>query len=161
MLEINPGLIIWTIITFLLVIVILRKFAWKPLLHSLETREENIRSSIERAETAAQDAEQLLAQHKKQLSEAEEKSQKLIKEGRELGEKLKNDIITGARLQSRQLVEQAKLEIEREKEAALLRLRSEIADLAIKAAGKIINENLDSGRHKKIVDNFLDEMPKN
>lgn len=161
MLEINPGLIIWTVITFIFLLVILRKFAWKPLLHALETREENIRKSIERAETAVQDAEQLLAQNKKHLAEAEEKSQKLIREGHELGEKLKSEIVTTAHQQSRQLVEQAKLEIEREKEAALTRLRSEIADLAIRVAGKIINENLDEHRHKKIVDNFLDEMPKN
>ena len=73
MLNPNPGLILWTIFTFLILLVILRKFAWKPLMESLHKREETVRSSIERAETARQDAERLLEENRKQLARAEEK----------------------------------------------------------------------------------------
>ncbi len=161
MLEINPGLIIWTIITFILLLVLLRTFAWKPLLSALEKREQHIRSSIEHAENATQEAEQLAAQNRKFMSDAEVKSQKLLKDSRELGEKLKSEIIAKANQQSKHIIEQAKLEIEREKEAALLKLRSEIADLSILVASKILGETLDSDKHRRVIDSYLEELQKN
>ncbi|MDP2207919.1 MAG: F0F1 ATP synthase subunit B [Bacteroidota bacterium] len=161
MLDINPGLIIWTIVTFLILMFLLTKLAWKPLLSALEKREEHIRSSIDRAEKAARDAEHQAAENKKHIANAEVKASKLLKEGHELGEKLKAEIVEKAHHHARHMVESAKLEIEREKEAALLKLRSEVADLAIIAAKKIIGETLDVEKHRKVVDSYLDELPKN
>jgi F-type H+-transporting ATPase subunit b len=161
MLEINPGLMIWTIVTFLILLVLLKKFAWAPLVSALQKREEHIRLSIDQAEAKLEEARQISEENKRQLAKAEEQSQKLMKEGRDLGEKIKNEIMEKAHQQSRHTIEQAKLEIEREREAALLQLRSEVASLAITAAGKILDETLDADKHKKVVDSFLNEMPKN
>lgn len=161
MLEINPGLTIWTIITFLLLLILLKKFAWKPLLNALGTREENIRSSIERAEKAAQEAERLAAENKKRLEEAEFRASQLLKESRELGEKIKSEIIEKAHHQAKHMIEQAKQEIEREREAAIIKLREDVADLAINAAKKVVGEILDEKKHRSIIDSYLNELSNN
>lgn len=160
MLDINPGLILWTIITFVIVLMILRFTAWKPLLAALTAREEKIRSSLEQAERAQKEAERLLEENKRQLSQAEQRAQQVMREGREMGEKLKAEILEKANTSSRHMVEQAKDEIRREKEAALVQLRTEVSDLAITVAGKILDANLDTPTQRKLVDTAMNELRK-
>ncbi len=161
MLNPNPGLIIWTIITFVLLLILLKKFAWKPLLEALQRREESVRNSIERAERAKQEAERLLEENRKQLERAGHEGQRILNENRALAEKLKEEIVDKANQQSRHMVEQARQEIERDKEAALIQLRGEVATLAVQAAGKILDETLDEHKHRKLVDTYLKGLPKN
>lgn len=161
MLSINPGLIIWTIITFVILLVVLRKFAWKPLLDALHRREDHVRSSLERAEHAKQEAERLLEENKRRLARAEEESHRILNENRALGEKLKSEIVEKANQQSRRMIDQAKQEIERDKDAALAQLRGEVANLAISAAEKILDETLDAQKHRKLIDGYLRDLPKN
>jgi len=161
MLQVNPGLIVWTIVTFILLLAILRKFAWKPMLEALTRREEGIRSSIERAENAKQEAEHILEENRKQLARADEESRHILNESRSLAEKLKNEIVEKANQQARVMVEQARQEIGRDKDIAITQLRGEVADLAVKAAEKILGETLDGSKHKKIIDDILKGLPKN
>ncbi len=161
MLELNPGLIAWTIITFLLLVTVLRTFAWKPILGALKTREEGIRTTLERAEEARNEAARLLEEHRRQLQQAEQEGHRIMSESRALGDKLKEEIVTQAHQQSRRMIDQAKEEISRDKDAALSQLRSEVASLAITAAEKILDESLDDARHRKIVDAYLNQLPKN
>jgi F-type H+-transporting ATPase subunit b len=161
MLELNPGLIIWTVITFAILLVLLRLTAWKPILSALEKREEEIRSSLEKAAKAKEDAERILEENKKNLDRAGEEVQKILKEGRTLAEKMRQDISDKANKESRRIIEHARYQIEREKQEALKELRSEVAYLAIQAASKILDEMLDEKRHKKIIDKFMDDLPKN
>jgi F-type H+-transporting ATPase subunit b len=158
MLEINPGLIVWTIITFVIVVLVLKGAAWKPLVKALNDREEKIRSSLEQAAQAHQDAQRVLEENRKALAAAEEQSARIIREGRDMGERLKNELLEKAQSASRQMVEQAKEEIQREKDAALVQLREEVTDLAIAAAGKIIEANLDSSQQRKLVDAAIRDM---
>lgn len=160
MLDINPGLIIWTFITFLAVLAILRALAWKPLLGALTSREEAIRSSLQQAEQAQHEAQKLLEENKQQLARAEEQSQRIIREGRDMGEKLKAEIIEKANASSRHMIDQAKDEIRREKDAALTQLRAEVADLAIFAAGKILDAELDTPKQRKLVDSAIQDLNK-
>ncbi len=161
MLDPNPGLIIWTIVTFVLLLLVLRKFAWKPLLKALHDRESAIRGSIDHAENAKAEAERILAEHKRQLALASEGAQKILNEGRALGDKLKQEIVDQANQQSRRMVDQARLEIERDKDHALAQLRGEVATLALLAAGKILNETLDEKKHRALIDESLSKLPKN
>ena len=161
MLEPNPGLIFWTAITFFILLLLLRQFAWKPLLNALHSREEKISKSIERAERAKEEAERLLEENKKNLQRADEQAQQVIKEGRAAAERVKNEILEKANASSRRMIEQAKDEIQREKEAALKELRREVADLAIQAASKVLGEELDERHHRKVVEGFLHGLPKN
>jgi F-type H+-transporting ATPase subunit b len=160
MFEINPGLIVWTIITFVIALLILRAVAWKPLLGALAAREERIRSQIARAETARREAERLLEENKAQLARADEQAQRVLREGRDMGERLKADLLEKAKQASQQMVDQAKEEIRREKEGALQELRAEVADLAIGAAGKLLDANLDNPKQRALVDEAIRRMGK-
>jgi F-type H+-transporting ATPase subunit b len=160
MLEINPGLVVWTILTFLVVLVILRMAAWKPLLQMLQAREEKIRKQLEEADRARAEALALLEEHKRQLALAEEQSRRIILEGREMGDRMKAEILEKAQQSSRKMIDQAKEEIGREKQKALVELRAEVADLAIGAAGKILAANLDTPRQRALVDAMIPEVGK-
>ena len=161
MLEPNPGLILWTIVTFLALLFLLKKFAWKPLLDTLQQREASVRQSVEQAEHAKQEAERLLEENRKQLEQAEHEGHRILGESRVLAEKLKAEILESAQKQSQRLLEQARAEIGRDKDAALSQLRQEVASLAVQAAGKILDETLDEQKHRKIVDTYLKELPNN
>jgi F-type H+-transporting ATPase subunit b len=161
MLNPNPGLILWTIVTFVLLVLLLRRVAWKPLLQALSDREESVRSALERAELAKSEAERILGENRKQLAQAEQEGRRILNESRELSEKLRGELMDKAQEQSRKLIDQAREEIERDKEAALARLRGEVADLAILAAGKILDETLDETRHRRIIDSALKDLPAN
>jgi F-type H+-transporting ATPase subunit b len=160
MLEINPGLIIWTIITFVIVLMILRWTAWKPLLGALAAREEKIRSSLEQAELARQQAQALLDEHRKQVAAAEDQVQRILTEGRTLADKQRAETNEKAQASARHMLAQAKEEIQREKDAALLQLRSEVADLAIGVAGKILDKNLDTPAQRSLADAAIREINK-
>ena len=160
MFEINPGLIVWTIITFLILLVVLRAVAWRPLVGALTTREEKIRTALLQAEEAQRRAEQLLEENKRQMSEAEGQAQHIIKEGRLMGERIKTEIVDRANQSSRQMIAQATEEINREKESALKELRTEMADLVITATGKILDANLDTPKQRALVDTVIKQIAK-
>ena len=159
MFDINPGLMVWTVATFVVLLIVLSKFAWKPLLHSLKDREDTIRQALEMAEKARVDAAELLKQNENNLAKAEEEYQKIIREGKAFAEKLKEEVVAKAHQHAQREIQQAKEEIQRDVDAAKQQLRTEVADLAVQAAGKILDETLDAQKYKKIVDNFLNQLP--
>jgi F-type H+-transporting ATPase subunit b len=161
MLDINPGLILWTIITFILLLFILGKVAWKPLVSALQAREQGIRDALLKAEEARKESERLLTENTQAMKRANEETSRILKEGRELAEQMKNEIVAKAHESAKTMMGQAKEDIQREKETALLQLKNEVADLAMNAAEKIIDETLDEAKQKKLVDNVLKSLPKN
>ncbi len=161
MLDINPGLIIWTIITFVLLVVVLGKFAWKPLLQALQSREQEIADSLKKAEEAKKDAERMMQENKIAMEKASTETARLIAEGRAMAEQLKVDIVAKANESAKKMLDQAKDEITREKESAMAQLRSEVADLSISVAEKILDESLDGAKQKKMVDKVLQQLQKN
>jgi len=161
MFDINPGLSIWTTVVFVLLVLVLGKFAWKPLLKTLQDREKSIRDSLEQAERARAEAAELLKQNERNMARADEEYQKIVREAKVFGEKMKDDIVNKARQQADHQLQSAKEELQRDVDAAKQKLRSEVADLAVNAAGKILDETLDDARHKKLVDKVLGQLPKN
>ncbi|GAB4291546.1 MAG: F0F1 ATP synthase subunit B [Ignavibacteriaceae bacterium] len=161
LLDINPGLIFWTVITFIILLIILKKVAWKPILTALDQREKSIKESLEKAEMAKKEAERILQENKANLAKASEESGKIIEQGRAYAEKLKSQILQEGKEQSRKMIEEAKEEIERQNQAAFEELRKQVADIAIKAAEKIINETLDQEKQRKIVEKYLNEIKRN
>jgi F-type H+-transporting ATPase subunit b len=161
MFEINPGLIVWTLITFVVLLSVMKKFAWKPILKMLEEREGKIRTALEEADRARTEAAEMLKQNEKNLARAEEEYRKMIREGKALAEKLKEDIVTKARQQAQQELKLATEEIQRNVDAAKLQLRAEVADLAIKATEKILEETLDEKRQKQLIDSVMNQLPRN
>jgi F-type H+-transporting ATPase subunit b len=161
LLSVEPGLIIWTIVIFIILVLILKKYAWGPMLKSLNEREQKIKDSIDKAEYLKQEAEKMLAEHRLMLSKADEESRRIINESKEMAEKLRNDFLTKTNTDAHNLIQQAKSEIEREKISALNTLKDEIANLAVQAASKIIDENLNPDKQKQIVEGFINQIPKN
>ncbi len=160
MLNLDPGMMIWTWITFFIVLFILSRIALKPILGAIESREKLIREDLEKAKQQREEAEGLLEKHRQLIAGAEHEAQKLIKESQQLAEKARQEIIENARQESSRLVEKARQEIEHEKESALASLKAEVADLAIGAAEKIILQTLDKEKQKKVVDEYIKSMPK-
>jgi F-type H+-transporting ATPase subunit b len=160
MLNLDPGMMIWAWITFLVLLGLLYKVAWKPILSIIEKREQMIQESLNTAAKSNEEAQVLLSKHQDMIRTAESEAQRLIKENREMAEKSHQEIIEQARRSAQKLVEKAKQEIEKEKESALLSLRSEIADLAIEATRKILEESLDEKKQRTLVNAFLDKIPK-
>ena len=161
LLEPNTGLVIWKLLAFGIFLGILYKFAWGPITDALQDRENTIDSSMRRAEDALAEAKKIQADNQKARREAEQEAQRILRETREEAEKLRAEEAEKTRAKMEQMQEQARKEIRREKQAALDDLRAEVADLAIMAAGKIIDDQLDDKRQRHLVDNFLEDLPQN
>ncbi len=160
-LDVNPGLILWTIVTFILLMVILKKAAWKPILNSLSERELFIKESLEKAEKARIDAEKLIQDNKSAMVKAEKEAQHIIEQTREYSEKLKSQMLDESKAQSAKMIEDAKSEIERKNQEAFVKLKNQVAEIAVDAAEKIIRSNLDKEKQVGIINKYLDELQKN
>lgn len=161
MLEINPGLVVWTIFSFVIFAAVLSKYAWKPIVKALTEREDKIRTAIEQAERARAEAAELLKKNEQNMARAEVEYQKVIQDSRAVAEKVKEEMLAKTRLQAQQELQRATEEIRRSVEAARQQLRTEVADLAVKAAEKILEGTIDEQKQKKLVNAFLDQLPKN
>ncbi len=161
LLDVNPGLIFWTVITFVILLLILKKVAWKPILNVLDEREKMIKESLEKSERAKEEAERLINENKANLAKAEEESQKVITQAREFAEKLKTQLIENSKAEAKKLIDDAGVEIERKNKEAFDSLKNQVAEIAVNAAEKIIKENLDKDKQFRLVNKFIDELPKN
>ena len=161
LLDVNPGLIVWTILTFIILLIILKKVAWKPILTALETREKEIADSLNRAEQAKADAQKILEENQASLAKAEEESKKVIDQSRIYAENLKVQMLKESKEQAQKIIEDATAEIDRKKDAAFEELKNQIAEISVSAAEKIMKQNLDAEKNKQIVDKYLSEISKN
>ena len=159
LLDPHVGLIIWTIITFLVVLFVLKKFAWPHLLAALDEREQRISDAIAAAEQARQEAEEVLREHRQKLAAADEEARQVVAEAREAGANVRQTIVSQAREEAERMLDQARTSIESEKRAAIAELRRETANLAVQAAGALIDANLDDEKNRGLVDDFIARIP--
>jgi len=158
LLRVEPGLLLWTIITFVVLLLILWKAAWKPVVEALDARAEKVRSDIENADKSRQEAEKLLAQHREMMNNAKSEAANIIADGRNEAEKMKNDIITKATSEARDLSDRARKEIELAKDKALAEIKEEVVVLSTEIAAKIINKNLKADDQKALVEETLNKV---
>ena len=159
--DVNPGLVIWTVITFAILLFVLKKLAWKPILTALNEREDAIKESLEKAEKAKDEAQKILQENQASLLKADEESKKIIEQSRQYAEKLKDQMLRESKEQAQKIVEDASAQIEQKKEDAFSELKTKVAEIAISAAEKILKENLDKDSHKKLVDRYIEDITKN
>jgi F-type H+-transporting ATPase subunit b len=159
MLNIEPGLLIWTIITFFVLLAVLRKVAWGPLLTALEQRESSIRNSLDEAQRARQEAEQLLVENRRILADANREAARILEQGREEAERFRTAMTEQAQTEARRLVDEARREITRERQLAVQDLKRTAAELALVAAGKLLNTVVTDSEHRRLVTEFLDRFP--
>ncbi len=155
----HPGLIVWTIITFVVVLVVLKAKVWGPLLQALDDRERSIREALESADRAREEAQAQQAEHAKRMAEAETQARQIISEAREAAERVAQQVATDAREEAERTAQRAREAIESDKRAALAELRREVADMAVGAAGVILNAELNAERNRKLADDFIASLP--
>ena len=152
------GLVFWTLITFLVLLFILRKFAWNPILGAVSERENGIKEALASADKARQEMENLQADNQKILKEARAEREAMLKEARELKNKMIDDAKEEAKTEAAKLVAQAQAAIETEKKAAIADLKAQVADLSISIAEKVLGEELSNkGKQEKLVESMLDD----
>jgi F-type H+-transporting ATPase subunit b len=161
LLNINPGLAIWTLVNFLLFLFIFVKFAGKGIIKGLNSREDHINSQIRSAEKANEEARSLLEDSNKKLDEAQQQVSEIVAKGRLQADAHIKKAAEEAESVKRDKVIEAQKEIERSKEAALKELRNEVADLVVLATEKIIEEKLDKNKDLKLVESYIEKIPKN
>ncbi|HLR90748.1 MAG TPA: F0F1 ATP synthase subunit B [Balneolaceae bacterium] len=161
LLSFETGFGIWVAISTLLFLYLMNKFLVPPIMEALNKRESQIKDSLESAEKALAKAEQISKDNAKALKEAEIQAQKIRKEALEDAELLRSDKIEQAKADAEKILETARVTIEQEKKRALSELRNEVADLAVEAAGIIIQAELDKDKSNKLVDTFIGNLSKN
>lgn len=156
--DADIGNFIFTLIIFGLVVYLLGKFAWKPLLNVLNEREQTIRSSLETARQERETAERLLAEYRTQLEKARDEAAAIIAEGRRDGEVLRQHMREDAQKESEQIITRAKREIQLATDSARKELHDEASELAVRVAGRIIRKELSAADHRALVTESLNEM---
>jgi F-type H+-transporting ATPase subunit b len=157
--DLEFGLTLWTVVLFAIFAFVLTKLGWKPLLAMIEEREKGIHDAVGSAQKANEEAQRLLAQHQELIREAGRQREDIMKRALADAETVKTDLIAQARAESDRMVQKAREQIEREKKLAIQELRSSVADLAVEAAAKIVQSSLTPEAQKKLVHDFIDNLP--
>ena len=158
----NPdkGLIIWTIVTFIALVLLLSKVAWKPLLVALKEREDGIRKAIDDANAARQSADQLKAQYEQELAKAQEKAAGFILQAQMEAQKLREQMLKEAEAEARRLTEQTKRQLEEEKLKISRELRQEVAGLSVRVAEKLLKHTVNAKEQEHLVAGFMKDLEK-
>ena len=156
--QLDPGLFVWTILTFLLLLFVLAKFAWKPLLKMLNDREELIRSSLKDAEKAKEKLERLNAEGEAIINRARSGAQSILSEGKTAAAKLKDETLDVAKEQAKKIASEAEKQINIEKEKAIAEIKSEVVNLSMSIAEKLINKNISPEDNKALIDESLSNI---
>ncbi|HET6497582.1 MAG TPA: F0F1 ATP synthase subunit B [Coriobacteriia bacterium] len=150
---------IWpSIVAFLVLFFLLKKFAFGPIGNVLDKRAATIRESLEKAEQTQVDAERMLEEYKAQMAEARGEAGKVIEQGRKVAESMKTEIVAQATKEAEQLIARAHEAIEAEKQAAVAELQASVADLSVAVAGKLIGETLSPAQHAQLIEKYVAEV---
>ena len=160
----NPsiGLVFWTLIIFLLLVVVLAKFAWRPILNALHERENSIEEALRAADKAKAEMERLQADNEKLLNEAREERNQMLKEAKETRESIVNEAKGKAKAEASKIIEDAKAEINTQKLAAIVEVKNQVGALAIDIAEKVLRKELsNSAEQEKYVSQLVDDVKLN
>ncbi|TRX71225.1 F0F1 ATP synthase subunit B [Carboxylicivirga sp. M1479] len=155
----DPGLVFWSALTFGLLVFILKRYAWKPILHAVKSREETIEYALAAAKKAKAEVEDLNATKVQIMNDAKAERDTLIKAARELKQSMLDDAKSKAQDEADKIIASARVQIEREKNEAILQLKEKVAEFSVDIAGKLLEEELEStDKQKAIIDKYLQEV---
>jgi F-type H+-transporting ATPase subunit b len=155
MFEFEPGLVIWTSVSFGILLLLMYKLVLPPLISMLKERERTIAYSISSAEHERKAAEDLLMESNKKLAEAEDVARKMILEARAQGEQIKQEMLKASRKQAELTLVRAREDLYREKEGIILSVKGRMADLILRASSKVLSKKVDKAGNKKIVEESI------
>ncbi len=160
--EFSFGLFIWQTLLFLALILLLRKYAWGPILSAVNEREEGIKDALKSAENAKLEMQNLQADNQKLLKEARVERESMLKDARDIKNKMIEDAKEEAQVQASKMIEQAQAAIESEKKAAMAELKNHVAGLSIEIAEKVVRQELSNkDKQVKLVESMLDDAKLN
>ncbi len=158
--DVNFALSFWTALTFAILIVVLGKFAWGPILQMIETREKTIADALEAAKRERAAAEEAAAEMRAALEKAHAESAEFIRKNQQEVARVKAELIAAARKESDDLLAAARKTIGEEKRQAIAELRAQAVDLAIEAANRLVQINMDEKKQKQLVEEYLSQLPR-
>lgn len=156
--SLDPGMMIWVWVTFGVLFLLMKKYAWKPILNAIESRENYVRDTLEKANNANDEAQTLLEEHQKMMEKSNAEARALLDESRQLGEKAREDLLAKTKTEADALVAKARNEIENQKVAALKEMRAMVSDLSIQIAEVLLEEKLDAKKQQHLIDEYMDKI---
>ena len=154
------GLQIWTLVTFVILLVLLAKFAFKPIAEALDRRGETIKKSIDDAEKSRVDAKKLMEDYQKQIADARNEAGKVIEEARQLGERVRKEVVEKANTEASAVAQRAQEEIVRQKEKGIQELKDTVASLSVQIASKVIEKEVNEATHRQLIDTLIKDLGK-
>lgn len=156
--EISPGLFVWSLITFLILLAMLYKFAFGPLVKLQKKRQDSIHQAINDAERLRDEAQELLANYKIQLAAARQEAEAILDRAKKLGETSKAEVMEEARVQAEATLARARTQIERDTSLALEQIRKEVADLTVAATEKVARTSLSGEDQLRLIQEAINEI---
>lgn len=160
-LKLEPGLVFWTLVNFSIFVFILAKFAWKPMKEGMAAREQAIADQIKSAESANAEAQSILREAKERINGAQAEVMNIMRDGKNQAEALIKKATDEADAVKHQKLAEAKREIDRQKDDAVATLRSEMSSLVVAATEKLLGRTMQSDDHKRLVDEYMNDLSKN
>lgn len=155
----EPTLAIWTFVVFVGLLLILSKFAWKPLMHALHEREKHLEHVLHETERARNESEGLLSEHRKQMARAAEEVRSLLEQARVDAQRTGEKIVKQAQEEAESAKQRAQRDIGAARDSALAEIWEKTADMAVSVAGRVLSKELTEGDHKKLLDAAISELP--
>jgi F-type H+-transporting ATPase subunit b len=156
--QLDPGLYIWTIVVFLVLLALLAKFAWRPLLEALEKRQESIRRSLDDAAKAKQELERLQVESQRILAEARAEAEAIVARTREDANRLRDEMRQKAQQEAANIVKNAQKQIELETARALQQIRHEAVDLSVAIASKLLQRNVSKEDNERLIEDTFRQL---
>ncbi|MEK4027722.1 MULTISPECIES: F0F1 ATP synthase subunit B [Bacillaceae] len=153
----NGGDILFQLIMFIILLALIKKFAWGPLMGIMQQREDHIASEIDAAEKSRVEANKLLEETRAELKASRQQAQEIIENAKKVGDSQKAEIIAAARAEAERLKESAKMEIEQQTEQAMASLREQVASLSVLIASKVIEKDLSVADQEKLINEYIQE----
>ncbi len=158
LLKPDIGLMFWTLVTFLTMVLVLKKVAWGPLLKVLDDREEKIRLEVESAKANREEMERLKVEYERQLSEIEQRARALLHEAEQKGLATREAILKDAEYESRKMTDKTRQQLEAEKDRLVVELRKEVGELSIQMTEKLLHQNVDRKVQEKFIQDFIQSL---
>jgi F-type H+-transporting ATPase subunit b len=158
LLKVSPGLVFWTAVTFIVVLIVLWLFAWKPIITGLDARNEKIQEDLDSSRKLREQAEAMMSDYKKHLDAAKDQSLQIIDEGKKDAESIRQRILTDAKKEAEEIHDRAVADISQAKTKAIKELEKEVVDISVAIISKILSRDVSKEDHRNIILKELDQL---
>ena len=158
LIQVTPGLMIWTIVCFLICLFVLKRWAFGPIQSMIDERRDRIRRALEEADEAREEARHLLEEHRKLIGQARSEAEEILAEARQVGQAMQARVKEETEADRQRRLEETRRQIEAETRRALEQIRAEVADLSLIAAEKVTRKSLDDTDQRRLIDEAIGEL---